>query len=89
MVLHIPAEHTCWPLHTMPQPPQCCGLVMVFTHALPQRVPVAQPHLPALQTSPAAQLTPQAPQLPALLVRFTHALPHAVRPAPQLSVQSP
>jgi hypothetical protein len=72
-----------------PHAPQFLGSLAVFTHELPQRVPLGQAHCPPVHTRPVAHRTPQAPQLLALLVRFTHAFPHAVNPLPQLSLHAP
>jgi hypothetical protein len=63
-VTHWPLSQT-WPTpHTVPQAPQCCGLVCVDTQRLLQSVlPAGHRHVPLKQLPPGPHALPQAPQL--------------------------
>jgi hypothetical protein len=52
----LPNTHELPPAHTLPQPPQLAGSVVVSTQAPAQTVsPVGQAHLPLTQCRPGGQ----------------------------------
>ena len=73
--MHAPLAQTFPALQTVPQAPQCAGLLLVSTQ-LPEQLlkPLGQTRaqLPDTQLCPDAQAEPQAPQLAVLLVVSTH-----------------
>lgn len=74
----------------MPQPPQFCASLALFTHwLLHSDWPEAQPQLPALHACPAPHVVPQEPQLVRLVCVLTQLCPHCVRPASQPALQLP
>jgi hypothetical protein len=74
---HTLALHTRPLEHTVPQPPQLEGSVVVSTQAPLQYVlPGAQPHTPCWQLRPPAQMLPHWPQLALSVNELVHWLPH-------------
>ncbi len=71
-----PAVQGCPVGHTLPHAPQLVALVLVFTHAAPQRVvPPGHAHTPPTHDCAAGQTVPQAPQLLRSVLALTHAVP--------------
>ncbi len=76
--------------HTVPQAPQCWGLVVVSTHCPPQDVwPGEQAQTPMTQAVPPAQETPHAPQWASSRLVSTQLPEQAVRPAGQSARHCP
>lgn len=68
-------------LHSAPQAPQCCALLVTSTQAPAQSVrPERHAQAPASQSSAPSQLAPQAPQLVGLVCKLTQALPQVSAP---------
>ncbi len=66
-----------WPVgHTLPQRPQFDVSLLVFTHAVEQKVvPPGHAHMPPTHDCAAGHTLPQRPQLLRSVLGFTHAVP--------------
>jgi len=71
--------------HWVSQEPQCCGLLVVFTHCSAQyENPLAHLHEPSMQDALEWQTSPQTPQSVLLVCVSTQTCSHRVRPAAQV-----
>lgn len=82
---HCPAVHTLPAPQTVPQAPQFCALVVVSTHASPQKLlPAGQVQAPCAQVRPPLHALPHVPQLLLSVATLTQLDPQAVCPGMQL-----
>jgi hypothetical protein len=90
MVEHLPFEQT-WPVgHTLPQPPQLLGSLVVSLQTPLHRISgFVQAQVPFWQLVPPVQLVPHPPQLVGSICSFTHEAPHCMRPAPHIIMHVP
>src|SRR5262249_20716048 len=88
MVEHCPLRHA--PEHTVLQPPQCWGSLLVSTHLPPQSVAEAeQSQSPLTHDRPLLHCLPHVPQLLSSMCVSMHVPPHCIWPDAQAPPPGP